>query len=316
METFPPNDKSDYYFGITNITVNGKNAYELKGKFLDDLHNNAFSGTNGKDAVEHIEYFLKIVDPIILPNVDHDKPRIVVFPISLAGGGDEIKVSDNESSDLEEYWSDKEEETAEIFKIETDIFDYQTPLCLEFNEFNYLLKVDPDLLTKDTMGFKTYEDYKDYWIYEWNKNVPWVYDKPWLDNGIRKEPTPVKHYCKPFNYKTGCSEWPTCTWREDGYCNGGNLPGAYLSETRTITSTLNAMIVGEDGRAMRLTTKIMMKGNLRRYKMIKYSFNNDEKYATVKEDEYGDLTLTREEACRAYQEIFRMMDGYAHRMGS
>ncbi|GKB83715.1 hypothetical protein Tco_0950610 [Tanacetum coccineum] len=30
--------------------VNGKNSYELKGKFLDDLHNNAFSGTNGKDA--------------------------------------------------------------------------------------------------------------------------------------------------------------------------------------------------------------------------------------------------------------------------
>ncbi|GJU55387.1 hypothetical protein Tco_1229101 [Tanacetum coccineum] len=55
METFAPNDNADYYSGITSIIVNGKNAYELKGKFLDDLHNNAFSGTNGKDAVEHIE---------------------------------------------------------------------------------------------------------------------------------------------------------------------------------------------------------------------------------------------------------------------
>ncbi|GJU10739.1 hypothetical protein Tco_1133135 [Tanacetum coccineum] len=43
METFAPNDKADYYSGITSITVNGKNAYELKGKFLDDLYNNAFS---------------------------------------------------------------------------------------------------------------------------------------------------------------------------------------------------------------------------------------------------------------------------------
>ncbi|GKE19007.1 hypothetical protein Tco_1426584 [Tanacetum coccineum] len=86
METFAPNDKADYYFGITSITVNGKNAYELKGKFLDDLHNNAFSGTNEKDAVEHIEYYLKIIDPIKLPNVDHGKLRVVVFPISLAGG--------------------------------------------------------------------------------------------------------------------------------------------------------------------------------------------------------------------------------------
>ncbi|GJS95674.1 hypothetical protein Tco_0802642 [Tanacetum coccineum] len=86
METFAPNDKADYYSRISSITVNGKNAYELKGKFLDDLNNNAFSGTNGKDTVKHIEYYLKIIDPIKLPNVDHDKLRVVVFPISLVGG--------------------------------------------------------------------------------------------------------------------------------------------------------------------------------------------------------------------------------------
>ncbi|GKF48187.1 hypothetical protein Tco_0141438, partial [Tanacetum coccineum] len=32
----------------------------------------------------------------------------------------------------------------------------------------------------------------------------------------------------PLNYKNGYSEWPTCSWKEDGYCNGGNLPGAYI----------------------------------------------------------------------------------------
>ncbi|GKC49321.1 hypothetical protein Tco_1072066 [Tanacetum coccineum] len=26
----------------------------------------------------------------------------------------------------------------------------------------------------------------------------------------------------------GCSEWPTYSWRENGYYNGGNLPGAYI----------------------------------------------------------------------------------------
>ncbi|GJR01401.1 hypothetical protein Tco_0524385 [Tanacetum coccineum] len=192
METFAPNDKADYYSGITSITVNGKNAYELKGNILDDLHNNAFSGINEKDAVEHIEYYLKIIDPIKLPNVDHDKLRVVIFPISLVGGARRC---------------DKEEKTTEIFEIENDVFDYETPLYLAFNEFNYLLKVDPDLLTNDIMGFKTYGDYKDDWIYEENKNVPWVYDKPWLDNGIWREPKPVKHTCKPFNYKTRYLEW-------------------------------------------------------------------------------------------------------------
>ncbi|GKA06546.1 retrovirus-related pol polyprotein from transposon TNT 1-94 [Tanacetum coccineum] len=83
MKRFTTNDQADYYLWITRITINGKNAYELKGKFFDDLHNNAFSGTNREDAVEHIEYFLKIVDPIDLPNVNQDKLRVVVFLISL-----------------------------------------------------------------------------------------------------------------------------------------------------------------------------------------------------------------------------------------
>ncbi|GKB15576.1 hypothetical protein Tco_0849499, partial [Tanacetum coccineum] len=43
VEKFVLYDKTDYYSGIESITINGKNAYELKGKFLDDLHNNAFS---------------------------------------------------------------------------------------------------------------------------------------------------------------------------------------------------------------------------------------------------------------------------------
>nr|GEW10328.1 hypothetical protein [Tanacetum cinerariifolium] len=83
MKGFETNDQADHYLGITSIKVNGKNAYKMKGKFLDDLHNNAFSGTNWEDAVEDIEYFLKIVDPIDLPNVNQDKLRVVIFPISL-----------------------------------------------------------------------------------------------------------------------------------------------------------------------------------------------------------------------------------------
>ncbi|GKB30349.1 hypothetical protein Tco_0869750 [Tanacetum coccineum] len=368
MEIFAPNDKADYYSGITSITVNGKNAYELKGKFLDDLHNNSFSGTNGKDVVEHIEYYLKIINPIKLPNVDDDKLRIVVFPILLAGGarrwfdktkesitcwvdltakffrkyyppsriegnntpvikwdpanprfkgGDAIEISDDESSDLEEYWSDKEEETAKIFKIETNVFDYEIPLCLAFNEFNYLLKVDPDLLTKDIMGFKMYEDYKDDWIYEWDENVPW-----------------------------------------DSYCNGGNLLGAYHIGNSLHYQDLEWYKALEDSelKDKALRNKAIMEGlisddescsycwrrwkiheityhdhdeiknethderqelceahelpvcNIRRFKMIKYSFGQDKEYVAVKEDEYDDLGRTNNDACRAYQEIFSMMD--------
>ncbi|GKD01431.1 hypothetical protein Tco_1171705 [Tanacetum coccineum] len=46
----------------------------------------------------------------------------------------------------------------------------------------------------------------------------------------------------------------------------------------------------------------------RRFEMIKYSFEQDDEYVAVKEDEYDDLERTSDDACRAYQEIFRMMD--------
>ncbi|GJY62462.1 hypothetical protein Tco_0463119 [Tanacetum coccineum] len=291
METFAPNDKADYYSRITSITVNGKNAYELKGKFLDDLHNNAFSGKNGIDAVEHIEYYLKIIDPIKLPNVDHDKLRVVVFPISLAGGGDEIEVSDDESSDLEEYWSDKEE-TAEIFKIETDVFDYETPLYLAFNEFNYLLKIDLDLLTKDIMGFKTYEDYKDDWIYEWNENL----DRGWLfelkDEALRNKAI-MEGLISDDESSNDC--WKK--WKSHKIYYHNYDEGEYENETHEVGHELCG-----------IKTREMPVCQIKRYKMIKYSFNDEEEYVDVKEDEYNDLTIKSEEACRAYQEMFRMMD--------
>ncbi|GJT50404.1 hypothetical protein Tco_0976561 [Tanacetum coccineum] len=48
-------------------------------------------------------------------------------------GDDEVKLTGKESSD-------NDDEIAEVFRIDTNIFDYETPICLTFNEFNYHLK--------------------------------------------------------------------------------------------------------------------------------------------------------------------------------
>ncbi|GKD93227.1 hypothetical protein Tco_1373064, partial [Tanacetum coccineum] len=253
-------------------------------------------GANGKDAVEHIEYFLRIVDPINLPN---------------KLGSDKIEPTNEETSNLEEINHDNEQE------------------------------IDPDALTNDIVRFKTYEEYKDDWIYEWNKNMPWVHEKPWTENG-----------------------WPTCSWREDGYCNGGNLPGAYivgntlrcqdlewydalkdreLKEEALRNKTIMEGLINEDVESndegwkswvdFEITNsdrneweyeneheddeRYKLCGNethelpvctVRRSEIIKYSFGQDEEYVTIKKDEYEDLTSTREDACQAYQEIFRIMD--------
>ncbi|GJS41177.1 hypothetical protein Tco_0566220 [Tanacetum coccineum] len=98
---------------------------------------------------------------------------------------------------------------------------------------------------------------------------------------------------------------------EDGYCNGGNLPGAYhignslhYQDLECDDESSNDCWEQMRWKTMRYIPTIMMK----RYKMIKYSFKDEEEYVAAKEDEYDDLTITSEEAYQAYQEIFRMMD--------
>nr|GEZ59814.1 hypothetical protein [Tanacetum cinerariifolium] len=224
---------------------------------------------------------------------------------------DEIK-----PTNLEETDHDEEQEISEIFRIETNLFDYETSLCEKFKEFNYLLKIDLDVITNDIVRFKTYDEYKDDWIYEWNKNVPWVHEKPWTD-----------------------TRWPACSWRKDGYCNGENLPGAYIIGNTLRYQDLEWYDALKDSELKEeaLRNKAVMKGlinkdvksnnedderyelcgnethelpvcTIRRFEMIKYSFGQDEKYVAVKENEYGDLMSTSKDACREYQKIFRMMD--------
>ncbi|GJT49438.1 hypothetical protein Tco_0975595 [Tanacetum coccineum] len=52
------------------------------------------------------------------------------------------------------------DDVPEIFKIEDNLFNFDTPLCIAFKEFNYLLKINPDLFTYDIQGIKTYDEYE------------------------------------------------------------------------------------------------------------------------------------------------------------
>ncbi|GJU86436.1 hypothetical protein Tco_1293982 [Tanacetum coccineum] len=101
-------------------------------------------------------------------------PGLFVFHVPCNRGYDEVVLTDEEIFDLEDENLIDENEIAEIFKIETDIFYFKTPLCKAFNELNYLLKVDTDLFTHDITGFKTYEEYKNELIHEWNRGITWV----------------------------------------------------------------------------------------------------------------------------------------------
>nr|GEY72016.1 hypothetical protein [Tanacetum cinerariifolium] len=141
------------------------------------------------------------------------------------------KVFDESKEGLRKQWQNQfwrnTSPIVEIFRIETDIFNYESSVCKAFDEFIIFFQIISDVLTKYILGFKTYEDYKDDSIYEWSDKVPCVNEKPWKLDGVWKEPTAVKHRCKLFCFKSGHYKWTTCNWRDEEYCNGGNLPGKF-----------------------------------------------------------------------------------------
>nr|GEZ67194.1 hypothetical protein [Tanacetum cinerariifolium]GEZ67205.1 hypothetical protein [Tanacetum cinerariifolium] len=94
--------------------------------------------------------------------------------------------ANEEISDAKEANNDDEQEADEIFKIEINLFDYETPLT------------------------KTYEDYEN----ELNDEL----EEPWFEDGVPYEI--CDHICEPFLYKNGKAKWTTCNSNEDGFCNG------------------------------------------------------------------------------------------------
>ncbi|GJZ90359.1 hypothetical protein Tco_0662286 [Tanacetum coccineum] len=189
---------------------------------------------------------------------------------------DEVKLTDEESS------NDKDE-VAEVFRIDTNLFNFETPMCKAFKEFNYLLQIGLNLLTKDIEEFKTYEDYKNDWIYEWNKdNYEWyeaLEDSELKDEALRNKAI------------------------MEGFINEGDDESRYEQERRwnIYTNYDDAYEINHEDNEKEELCEVheLPVCNIRRYMMIKYSFNNDEEYVAVKEDEYDDPTITREEACRA-----------------
>ncbi|GJT96175.1 SGNH hydrolase-type esterase domain-containing protein [Tanacetum coccineum] len=87
-------------------------------------------------------------------------------------GDDVVEITNEEFSDPDDENLIDKDEVARIFRIKTDIFDFETPICKAFDELNYLFKIDAGLHTSDILLFKTYNEFKNEWMDEWNKGIP------------------------------------------------------------------------------------------------------------------------------------------------
>ncbi|GJY03444.1 hypothetical protein Tco_0369384 [Tanacetum coccineum] len=172
--------------------------------------------------------------------VSQDRFRLSVFSILLAGAASEWFKKDcigsvttwenlvekfvqkfyqlsDDNEEMEADENDDPSDIAEIFKIKGNLFDFETPLCKAFDEFNYLLKIDTDLFTFDIQGIQTYEEY------ELNNIMTRDLEEPWLDNGVPYQL--CDHICEPYRFKNGMNKWPMCSSDIDRFCNGEELPG-------------------------------------------------------------------------------------------
>ncbi|GKD57904.1 hypothetical protein Tco_1291291 [Tanacetum coccineum] len=133
-------DLFTYEVKVANILCDSKMDNDLEQEANDDM------GYDPSDVA-----FIKWLGSKNFNYKTMDHYTMKALWIYWIKGDDEVELTDEESSD-------DEDDIAEVFRIDTNIFDYETPLCSTFKEFNYLLEVDPDLFTKDILGFKTYED--------------------------------------------------------------------------------------------------------------------------------------------------------------
>ncbi|GJT85423.1 hypothetical protein Tco_1067140 [Tanacetum coccineum] len=190
---------------------------------------------------------------------------------------------------------DDPDDIADIFKIEGNLFNFKTPLCKAFNEFNYLLKIDTDLFAFDIAKIKTYEEY------ELNNNMTEDLD---LD---------IDGFCNggelPGMVRVGCmtyfqdhkwyDELTDGKLKEEALMHKAEFEeswGLQLSENYGANNAGNT----QDSQEYKKEHHDSSNCNIRIFEMIKYAFDADDEYVAIKEHEHLDHSRNNIDACQAY----------------
>ena len=104
MEEYMNKTRADYTSGVARPKFDDKSKFELKGQFLKELRENAFSGSEHEDANEHVEKVLEIADLFTSEGVTDDQIMLRIFPLSLKGAAN--KWLRNEPASSITTWED------------------------------------------------------------------------------------------------------------------------------------------------------------------------------------------------------------------
>ncbi|GJS33754.1 hypothetical protein Tco_0532136 [Tanacetum coccineum] len=250
-------------------------------------------------------------------------------------GDDEVEHTDEEFSDPNDENLIDKDEVAEIFMIETNIFDFETPtltknirmteyingmkMCrgykknlgriIDWKDDGYCnggnlpgaFRVGNTLCYKDLEWYEALEDGK--------LKVEALKNKATMEGLIDKDEE---------SYDEAWRRWDdyentTHNIKEEMESNDdhdiGNLDYDLVRDN-TSYHTNDEEEQDEEDRCELLGNpcRELSVCEIERFEMIKYSFGPAENYVAIKECGYEDLTRTEDDACHAYQEIFRIMD--------
>ncbi|GJX20064.1 hypothetical protein Tco_0222741 [Tanacetum coccineum] len=287
---------------------------EIQGTFLVKIHDDAFNMNIGENLFKHINKFLEIVGLIKINGLTQDRFRLSFFPVSLVGAASEwftkeclgsITTWDNMVENFIMIFHhlsdhDEEEETEEddnpnetdnvpeIFKIEGNLFDFETPLCVAFYEFNYLLKIDADLFTYDgTTGNGsnmkqepfpqiTGDNFENFHEIDYNVLVK-LQECWWKVNAHEISPFTRMEKLRRGPYANKKTEWASNPYLDVNLVFGRDYEARNVGDTQK-----------NQGHKEKNGNPNLEPSNckIRRFAMMKYSFDDDEDYITIKESEY------------------------------
>ncbi|GKD21164.1 hypothetical protein Tco_1222867 [Tanacetum coccineum] len=93
---------------LSIVNTNNDMNVELSKEFFTELQSNAYRGKFDEDVVDHIAKVLEMLDLIKVFNVDTDRLRVKVFPLSLAddANNDDMRIDRMTKSALCQSWID------------------------------------------------------------------------------------------------------------------------------------------------------------------------------------------------------------------
>ncbi|GJT94111.1 hypothetical protein Tco_1082956 [Tanacetum coccineum] len=280
----------------SNLSNNGLDV-KLSKEFLMELKSNPYHGMFDEDMVVHIAKVLEILNLIKIPNVDTDRLRTKVFPLSLANDAKQWRIDE---------WDGKTTAWGilvgrffcKYFLISCDGMNYvASNNNADESGYRELMawlrsKKDDERIDRMTKSSLCHS-----WIYEWGNNKStkdtMSSDEEWEESKGNPPDTTTDSFFNPYltqeNNNIEKDDEQSLMKRK---CSNSNLEDDILNNAPN----------SNDERP----NKKMCKAE--KFEAIKYSLRPNEEYIAVRRCEYNAWKKNKECISQIYQEIFQKKD--------